>query len=405
MNIFEMSAEKYGVLDHAPVGICVINDDYTILFWNRCLEDWTGITKKHILGKKLEKYFPDLGAPKYKKRLETIFEGGPPAIFSSQLHKYVFPCLLSNGENRIQHTTVSGIPAFNKKGYFALWAVTDVTELTQRIDKYRAMRNTALDEIQQRKKTEQGLKAANRKILEQQKAVIEEERLKVLLQMSGATAHELNQPLMSLLGNIELMALNMEDREKLVKHIKNIEEAGQRIAGIVKKIQSIRHYEIKPYMGNGSIVNIDQAISILFIEDSDQNFIKIKDAAKCVPQVCLFRAMGIESGIRILKNRQIDLVFSACLFLDGTGTDLLQRLKSEELEIPVIIISDQDDEITAGSMIHAGAYDYLHIDMINRSSFSQLVLNNLEKARLKREIREANKKISQISNVYAVMTG
>ena len=37
------------------------------------------------------------------------------------------------------------------------------------------------------------------------KAVIEEERLKVLLQMVGATASELDQPLMHLLANIELL--------------------------------------------------------------------------------------------------------------------------------------------------------------------------------------------------------
>ena len=36
-------------------------------------------------------------------------------------------------------------------------------------------------------------------------ALVEEERIKVLLQMAGATAHELNQPLMILLSSIELL--------------------------------------------------------------------------------------------------------------------------------------------------------------------------------------------------------
>ncbi|MBT3387786.1 MAG: response regulator, partial [Desulfobacula sp.] len=53
--------------------------------------------------------------------------------------------------------------------------------------------------------TVSGLKKANKKILVQQESVIEEERLKVLLQLSGATAHELNQPLTVLLGNIEIL--------------------------------------------------------------------------------------------------------------------------------------------------------------------------------------------------------
>ena len=66
----------------------------------------------------------------------------------------------------------------------------------------------SLRDITERKQMEAELRKANRKILEQQDAVIEEERLKVLLQMAGATAHELNQPLTVLLGNIDLMLMN-----------------------------------------------------------------------------------------------------------------------------------------------------------------------------------------------------
>lgn len=57
-------------------------------------------------------------------------------------------------------------------------------------------------------KQKHALKEANQKIFEQQKSVIEEERLKVLLQMAGPTSHELNQPLIALLGSIEIMRLD-----------------------------------------------------------------------------------------------------------------------------------------------------------------------------------------------------
>ena len=63
----------------------------------------------------------------------------------------------------------------------------------------------------------QALKAANQKILEQQKSVIEEERLKVLLQMAGATSHELNQPLMALLGSIDDHATQRKDPGRIVQ--------------------------------------------------------------------------------------------------------------------------------------------------------------------------------------------
>ena len=106
------------------------------------------------------------------------------------------------------------------------------------------------------KKTVEELKKANQKILEQQKSLIDEERLKVLLQMAGATAHELNQPLMTLLGYIDLMKIYKNDAEKLIRHTEKIKEAGLKIADIVKKIQNLRNYETKPYLGKTSIINI-----------------------------------------------------------------------------------------------------------------------------------------------------
>ncbi|MBW2194695.1 MAG: response regulator, partial [Deltaproteobacteria bacterium] len=74
------------------------------------------------------------------------------------------------------------------------------------------------------------LRKANEKILEQQKAIIEEERLKVLLQIAGTAAHEVSQPLMGLLGNIQLMRMNKDNQEQLDRHMDRVEEACQRIS-------------------------------------------------------------------------------------------------------------------------------------------------------------------------------
>lgn len=65
---------------------------------------------------------------------------------------------------------------------------------------------------------------ANKKILAQQNALVEKERLKVLLQMAGAAAHGLNQPLMILLGNLEILELVKEDHDRVMELVpKNTE--------------------------------------------------------------------------------------------------------------------------------------------------------------------------------------
>ena len=120
------------------------------------------------------------------------------------------------------------------------------------------MQKNSIAEIEYRKSIEIELRAANEKITHQQKTLIKEENLKVLLQMAGATAHELNQPLMILLGNIQLLNMDKNNSEKLSQYIDNINAAGNRIAEIVKKIQTVKQVTTKSYLGNSSIINIDQ---------------------------------------------------------------------------------------------------------------------------------------------------
>ena len=134
----------------------------------------------------------------------------------------------------------------------------------------------AIRDITERKQMEEDLRRANERILEQQEKLIEEERLKVLLQMSGATAHELNQPLSVLLGNIDLMRAAEGDPKEVALCINEIEKAGRRIADTIKKIQNIRHYETKPYGSGSRIVNIEQKLHVLSIEDSDEEKKKLK---------------------------------------------------------------------------------------------------------------------------------
>lgn len=149
--------EKFGILDRMPVGACILRQDFIVLFWNKCLEDWTGISKHEIVGRNLGEHFPHLKQPKYASRLQQIFEGGPPTIFSSQLHKHIMPSPLPNGQLRIQHTTVTSVARLNGEGFYAIVAVEDVTDLTNRIHDYKLMRDTALVEIEDRKQAQEAL--------------------------------------------------------------------------------------------------------------------------------------------------------------------------------------------------------------------------------------------------------
>lgn len=168
MNEIQTAQKEFGILDRVPEGVCVLGADFSVLFWNRCLEVWTKIARSDILGKDIGIYFPHLLQPKYAHRLQQIFEGGPPTIFSSQLHKSIIPCQMPDGKWRIQHTTVTAVPAPDwlwegkkqphQTKFYALLVIEDVTDVTYRIQDYREMRDRALEEINERKKVEEALR-------------------------------------------------------------------------------------------------------------------------------------------------------------------------------------------------------------------------------------------------------
>jgi PAS domain S-box-containing protein len=137
------SLHVYSALDYAHTGMCVVDNEYNVIFWNKRLVEWTLITKEKIACKNITLFCPALKEKRNTIRLNEIFKGGPPVIFSSQIHKHLFPAPLANGEFRIQHVTVSAIPSQDGTHHHALFAVEDVTELTLRMSELDKARHEA----------------------------------------------------------------------------------------------------------------------------------------------------------------------------------------------------------------------------------------------------------------------
>ena len=121
-------------LDFTPVGHLVLNCEFEVVFWNQCMKIWTSIDRKRIVHTSLFGLFAHFEAPEYRDRIAGVLDGGPPVVFSSQLHKYLIPSHLPNGKLRIHHTTVNRISNPNSNTFPALFSIQDVTSLTDALD-------------------------------------------------------------------------------------------------------------------------------------------------------------------------------------------------------------------------------------------------------------------------------
>ncbi len=134
------------LLQRLPIGVCLLADDLTVLAWNECLEDWTDLRAEKVVGRSILTFAPTLAEPFYRRRMDAVFQGGPPAIFSSQLDRPILPSHFPDGTVRVHQYFVTAVSSARHGGFDALVSVQDVTELTQRVRAQRQLRDRAIED-------------------------------------------------------------------------------------------------------------------------------------------------------------------------------------------------------------------------------------------------------------------
>ncbi|MEY4578515.1 MAG: hypothetical protein RL701_3218 [Pseudomonadota bacterium] len=84
------------------------------------------------------------------------------------------------------------------------------------------------------------------------------EKHALLVELAGATAHELNQPLTSVLGYADLLVRKLDPQASTYRAVTVIQSQAQRMAEIVRKIGGLTRYETKSYVGEQRIVDLDR---------------------------------------------------------------------------------------------------------------------------------------------------
>lgn len=249
------------------------------------------------------------------------------------------------------------------------------------------------------KENAEALKEANQQLIAQQKSKIEEERLKLLFQLAGATAHELNQPLMALLGNIELVKImkgNCAADCQNLKHLENVDAASQRIAEVIRKIQTIQQDRVKQHDSNTVITDIHQIIRILCVEDDEIFFQKVKVLVE-EKDYHAEMAASISEGITKLQASDYHLILLDYHLPDGNGIDFMDQMASAGIDLPVVVLTVTNDEVLAAKMIRKGAYEYLWKGDIKRDLLPRILHRALEKVALKRDLMAVQHRMANLA--------
>ena len=109
-----------------------------------------------------------------------------------------------------------------------------------------------MKELTARVRTQLRVREANRLKVEKQRDL-------AIIELAGAAAHEINNPLSVVMARLELMLARMDGSEESFKDIQQMNELVHRIAGVVHKMGQVRRYQVQNYCGGINILDLDGA--------------------------------------------------------------------------------------------------------------------------------------------------
>jgi PAS domain S-box-containing protein len=97
------------------------------------------------------------------------------------------------------------------------------------------------------------------RLAQAQEQLLSQERQAIVAELAGAAAHELNQPLTSVMGYAELLKRRLDPNTAPYSAAEIIFNEAERMAEIVRKIGKITRYETKSYVGRARILDLDRS--------------------------------------------------------------------------------------------------------------------------------------------------
>lgn len=93
-------------------------------------------------------------------------------------------------------------------------------------------------------------------LVQAQKEREEKQQLKGLVELSGAICHELRQPLQILLGQVELIAMQLSEDRDLKEDLQRLKDQTRRINHLLGQLTRITKYKTKTYTHNSAIIDL-----------------------------------------------------------------------------------------------------------------------------------------------------
>ena len=141
-------------------------------------------------------------------------------------------------------------------------------------------------------------------------------------------------------------------------------------------------------------------VKLLLIEDNvaQANMVKLYLAHFASVRFEVEHVRLLMEGLKRLANDGIEVVLLDLSLHDSYGLDTLDRLQTQTLDVPIVVLTNIDEEEVAMKAIAAGAQDYLVKSRLDTIGLGRAVRFAIERQKLVSELREQyEERIAQLA--------
>ncbi|BAZ29996.1 response regulator receiver sensor signal transduction histidine kinase [Cylindrospermum sp. NIES-4074] len=141
---------------------------------------------------------------------------------------------------------------------------------------------------------------------------------------------------------------------------------------------------------------MEETLKILVVDDDEVDRMAVRLALiKTGVRMELTEIGDGNEAISILGDRTYDCVFLDYRLPDQDGLTLIHKLRSSEIKVPLVILTDQGDELIAVELMKAGATDYLSKSRVSSENLAQILRNAIRLHRAEMKAALANQQLRE----------
>jgi PAS domain S-box-containing protein len=145
--------------------------------------------------------------------------------------------------------------------------------------------------------------------------------------------------------------------------------------------------------------------TILLVEDNPADAAYAK-ALLPRPRYTCIEANCLAQALETAKDKHVDIIVLDLGLPDSDGLDTLMHIKTQRVQVPIVVLTGRDDVATAVEALHAGASHYLLKNGLTSESLVISITDAIDSARRKQieqELLERNRIISLTAAIGQVL--